>query len=227
MRRIILPGIPIAKVRARHRVVGNHAMTYDPQHKEKLAIKEILKSYEPLHHYDSYKASFLFALPYPASFSTGDLNLIKWQILDHPSNKDIDNLVKFYLDCANGILFRDDREIIHLTAQKSYSLNPQTIIEIIPMNDTSLPQAASDILAQISPEETKEFISDIHSALSLPSLRLDDFEKIPNSTLVRIAYMLSLFADKHSEKLKKIAKKCPEKWKECLSHVPTNARPKC
>lgn len=46
---------------------------------------------------------------------------------------DVDNYVKAVLDALNGVAFKDDSQIIKLKAQKLYSENPRTEIEITEM----------------------------------------------------------------------------------------------
>lgn len=48
----------------------------------------------------------------------------------HTSRPDIDNLVKFYMDVANGILYEDDKQVVRLEATKVYSTEPFTKIYI-------------------------------------------------------------------------------------------------
>ena len=43
---------------------------------------------------------------------------------------DLDNLVKLALDSANGILFADDAQIVHLEADKVYGSENQTVINL-------------------------------------------------------------------------------------------------
>lgn len=51
------------------------------------------------------------------------------------SKPDLDNLLKFYLDCGNGILWADDRYISDLAACKLYDETPRTVIKIVICND--------------------------------------------------------------------------------------------
>lgn len=48
----------------------------------------------------------------------------------HMSRPDLDNMIKFYLDVAIGILYEDDRQISKITAQKIYDENTCTVITI-------------------------------------------------------------------------------------------------
>ena len=52
----------------------------------------------------------------------------------HTSRPDLDNMIKFYLDVAIGILYEDDRQISKITASKMYDENPRTLLTIHPLN---------------------------------------------------------------------------------------------
>jgi len=44
---------------------------------------------------------------------------------------DVDNVIKIILDALNGVAYKDDNQIVKLTAEKIYSTNPRVEIEII------------------------------------------------------------------------------------------------
>ena len=48
----------------------------------------------------------------------------------HACKPDLDNLVKFLLDAGNGIVWKDDSEIVEIHAEKFYSSYPRTEIVI-------------------------------------------------------------------------------------------------
>jgi Holliday junction resolvase RusA-like endonuclease len=50
--------------------------------------------------------------------------------IHHTKKPDIDNLVKFSMDCLNGIAWEDDKQVISLSSYKYYSLKPRTEIII-------------------------------------------------------------------------------------------------
>ena len=53
------------------------------------------------------------------------------------NDKDIDNYAKFALDCLNLVCYKDDSQIVELSAKKVYGENPRTIIIIEELkNDT-------------------------------------------------------------------------------------------
>jgi Holliday junction resolvase RusA-like endonuclease len=48
----------------------------------------------------------------------------------HSVRPDLDNMVKFYLDVAIGILYEDDKQIAKITAEKVYDTNSRTEITL-------------------------------------------------------------------------------------------------
>ncbi len=210
---IEIPGNPIPKKRARHAVRGSYVTTYDPQQKDKDTTIAFLKTKKTDTFGDAYCVTFKFEMPYP-SCNTEAHNLISWGIIQKPCNKDIDNLVKFYLDCANGILFPDDRMVVNLSASKTYSKKPRTLIHITSMEKNTVSECAEAILSQISSDEFKEFCDDVHELSFLLNASKENLEMI--------AYGLSKFADFHTNKLKKITKKCPGVWKQIIPIMPVS-----
>jgi len=49
----------------------------------------------------------------------------------HTHKPDTDNLIKFYLDCANEILYEDDSQVYKIIATKQYCTTPRTELKII------------------------------------------------------------------------------------------------
>jgi len=50
----------------------------------------------------------------------------------NPTKKpDADNIAKIILDGCNGILYKDDSQIVKLISEKKYSENPRVEVEII------------------------------------------------------------------------------------------------
>ena len=218
--KVLVQGIPIAKIRSRTFTRGGVVRSFDPQHAEKLNVKKIMLSQiiTSLDINDKQKlcVEIRFFMPYP-KLSTPQLNLLKWDP-DSP-HKDLDNLVKFYLDCGNGILWHDDRQIISLTTTKEYSENPHTEIFIQMKNSEVLKQQEKQILSIYEPEQLRSLVDElegIYSDLLIWDMHPDD-RSLPEgqSILSRIAYRLSKFADAHEAKLRAINKKCPKYWQEC------------
>ena len=136
---IEIMGEPIPKLRARATKLKGKIRHYDSQDKQKNFIKlillqEIMKVPEKREYFysaASFDVSMTFDMDYPISWS----NLRKSRYLngEHESmgKPDIDNLAKFYLDCCNGIIFKDDAKVVSLNLKKRYTTKSRTIIEIL------------------------------------------------------------------------------------------------
>ena len=119
---ITIPGPPTPLKRARH----GKRNVYDSQ-KNLKAVHGILMKQEftdpplagPLH------MSFRFYMPLPIYKKKHQA-----QDLPHYSTPDLSNLIKYYEDVANGILFTDDRLISSISAIKLYDKDPRTEITI-------------------------------------------------------------------------------------------------
>lgn len=74
------------------------------------------------------KAEFEFHMPIPKSLSKKKQAKLLGKY--HTKRPDIDNLIKFYLDVCNALLYKDDSQVYTLSATKKYSLQPKTIIKI-------------------------------------------------------------------------------------------------
>lgn len=234
--RIEIPGNPIAKARHRSRICGKKVFTYDPQSKEKDAIKaylirdlqerfrsknkEIVIEASNLSTADVYDVSLVFSLPYPKSRTIGQINRILWGFEMMDEKPDVDNLAKFYLDCANGILFSDDKKVVSLKVKKMYSNNPKTIIEIMPKKNLKINSTAEKIMETLNPKDFSEFMLYINN---LYNFAIDyEFEKKEkmcvsdtylNEMLEESAYFMSLFAEKYALLLSKIRKNFPDYYK--------------
>jgi len=115
----------------RHRRKG--ARTYDPQSELKAKISNAVWQNLPQGHTPSdepTKVTFTFFMPIPKSFSKAQKLECLHSIRPHPRRPDIDNLIKFYLDTFNGLLYADDAQIYNINATKIYAAEPRTEITI-------------------------------------------------------------------------------------------------
>lgn len=123
---IQINGNPIPYARVRVTRFG----AYNPLGDKKKAIMTHLLSLRILKLTGPLNVKLTFDVPIPKWTS----NKKQKQMINHivvPSKRpDLDNFIKFILDCANGILFDDDSQIVSIKARKRYSELPSTIIEI-------------------------------------------------------------------------------------------------
>lgn len=128
----IIAGNPIPK--SRPRIIQNHS--YDPQKKiandfkVKLFIEKSRAFMEnPLEAIDIVKSNAFFV---KICFFMPIRKYLKKNEGDwHNIKPDSSNLYKFFEDCANGILWRDDAMIVAGSFKKIYSKNPRTEIEVL------------------------------------------------------------------------------------------------
>jgi Holliday junction resolvase RusA-like endonuclease len=74
-----------------------------------------------------------FCVSRPKShYRTGkNTQMVKASSPKHPVTRfDIDNYLKFIFDCMNGIVFKDDCQVVAVTAKKEYTESPRTVIHI-------------------------------------------------------------------------------------------------
>ena len=129
MLQIIVPGDPIAKMRPRFVRRGNFVGTYNPQETEEGKWLWQARQQIPGILAGPLALSFHFHMPIPKSVSQKK----RQSLINSPHVKkpDVDNCLKFCLDCLNGVLFEDDRQVYHLVALKTYSTEPRTVIVVL------------------------------------------------------------------------------------------------
>lgn len=129
-----IPGKPIPLARPRF----SRGKVYDPQEKIKEEYawhlrrqrqKDVLLYFTtgPL------ELNVTFYMQIPKSISKKKKDALRG--MPHPIKPDLDNLIKFILDCASGILYRDDKLIASITAHKLYDVIPRTVFTLGPLND--------------------------------------------------------------------------------------------
>lgn len=112
----VIPGIPIPL--ARPRFSGGHV--WDSQKPQKLIIGLMLADQLgslPLFS-GALEVAFTFYFPMPKRLSAK--HNLEMRGTPHKIRPDCDNIIKLYLDCSNGILFKDDCMVVTLHAKKVY-----------------------------------------------------------------------------------------------------------
>ena len=124
--RIVIPGNPIAKMRPRFARKGKSRMVYNAQETEEgRFLFEVQKQWgQQRIREGALKVICTFYMLRPKShYGTGkNSGKLKPSAPEYPLGKrnDIDNLLKFTLDCLNGVAWKDDCQIIILEAWKVY-----------------------------------------------------------------------------------------------------------
>jgi Holliday junction resolvase RusA-like endonuclease len=73
--------------------------------------------------------SMTFGMPIPSSANKAEREHLKTTPTPHVRPGDIDNIQKTYLDTFNEILYKDDRQIFHVEAEKLYMEKPVVILD--------------------------------------------------------------------------------------------------
>ena len=135
IRRFIIPGKPQGKARARtvHTKTG-YSLSYTP---EKTVLYENLIKTSYLEKYGSnerqegpLEVSLVACFEPPKSISKKRrkemLSGLEW-----PTKKpDADNIIKVVLDALNGIAYRDDTQVVHVTLRKMYADAACVVVEL-------------------------------------------------------------------------------------------------
>lgn len=127
---ILIKGEPIGKKRPRFARRGKFVATINDQTTEEgRFLFEVQKQWDlpALTSYLSVRMFFCFTIPKSASRKKAVLMELG-EIL--PTKKDLDNCIKFALDCLNGETWKDDKQITVIEARKFYGREPYTQIII-------------------------------------------------------------------------------------------------
>lgn len=215
--KIIIPGDPIPKARAR---ITKRGFAFDPQDKQKKQTRKILEQsvrefYDnienrqegyKLYQGKAFEVNWYFHMPIPKSFNLRKKNACKWGLIEHTSKPDRSNLEKFYEDCANNILWHDDSQIVRGQIIKKYCNDdkPRTEIHMKPIEEPN--EDVKNIVSLFSPEDISAIFEDAACMLA------------PPYNLPKIATFLSKMADQNSKKLSQITKNHPGVWKKFESN---------
>jgi len=216
-----IPGEPIAQKRAVTKFRNGCRWVMNPNDSEKQNVKkhlmfQIQQSFEEsaknkteafnLTEANKFHVNVEFYQLVPDSLSDTEKNAKLWGFCDlPPSKRDLDNFLKFILDCCTGILFSDDHLIVSLNSSKHYSNNPRTEIEIIPILEKSMSDEEKAVLCQFDPDELKELLNDIKTITNDSGLDKKDEESV--EWLASKSGDIAKFATKYADKLKKIERK--------------------
>jgi Holliday junction resolvase RusA-like endonuclease len=139
--KIIIPGAPVPQARMKHSNRRGFVTTYDPKAKDKTNIRWHIRNSlaDDLVRLDSHpfvypRISFLFHMPIPSSIRKRDVDLYQSGKLKHDKKPDVDNLIKLYLDCLDGLVIHGDQKVSLGSCLKVYHPEPKTIIWV---NETS------------------------------------------------------------------------------------------
>lgn len=210
--KFVIPGAPISKKRASPYRVGDKILMYDGQSKAKRRVSLCLKQQIDangvyLTHAEFYLVSLWFYYPVPVSLTLTHRNAKLWGLEPCIQKPDLDNMEKFYLDCANEILWPDDCLITAMQSKKLFDKNPRTEMYVMPCKKLNLHSNAEKIITIFDPDRLKEFIED---AIKFKEIDIDVLERLDEISrrdwFMATAGLLVKFFKKYSVEIKKINK---------------------
>jgi Holliday junction resolvase RusA-like endonuclease len=123
---MVIIGKPMGKERPRFARMGNFVKTYTPG-KTKLRESEIqvlarqeMKGKEIFT--GALEVSMNVGFPIPKSWSKKKTKEATDGILKPITKPDLDNIAKLVLDALNGIVYKDDSQVVELTISKFYTV---------------------------------------------------------------------------------------------------------
>ena len=128
--KFVVMGTPVAKGRPRMTKYGHAFTPQKTKDYEALVVESYKSQVKNGYTEEPIEIDLLFCFEIPKSYS-------KKRRLDIQSGKekytkkpDIDNLIKSILDGLNGVAFKDDNQVINITASKVYSDIARVEVEI-------------------------------------------------------------------------------------------------
>ena len=122
---ITIPGKPIPKARPRFA----RGKVYNKQKAEEDAFAwEVMKQWTRGPIKGPVALVLEFVMPIPKSTNKKNRRLMLAGRIKHTKTPDLDNLLKFALDCLEGLLFENDSQVYWLRSIKRYGRNPRTVI---------------------------------------------------------------------------------------------------
>jgi Holliday junction resolvase RusA-like endonuclease len=127
--KIIIDGIPSAQTRMKYSARNGIGRIYDPKQKEKLQLRKVIANeFGDSVPFSHPSISFIFHMPIPLSIQKKLRIIYSSGFVKHEKKPDVDNFIKLYLDCLDGICFFGDQKVSLGNCVKLYHSKPKTII---------------------------------------------------------------------------------------------------
>jgi len=134
-----IPGEPIAKGRARAFVRGGHVAHYTPEKTAryenlvKLSAQQAMAGRLPEE--GAVAIAVQANMSIPASWSKRKQEQAEQGLISPTKRPDLDNILKAVTDGANGVVWRDDAQVVGVAAAKRYSRTPSVQVTVMPVKN--------------------------------------------------------------------------------------------
>lgn len=136
-----IPGQPVAKGRPKFARRGAHVVAYTPaktasyENLVKLAATSMMCGNEPSA--KPIALSVTICLQVPASWSNKRRSLAESGAIYATKKPDADNILKGIKDGCNGIVWRDDSQVVRIMLEKRYSALPCALVRVAEIDGES------------------------------------------------------------------------------------------
>ena len=130
-----IPGRPIAKGRPRftQSARGVHVFTPARTADWEAVVQAEMRKVCPHPLEGPLELSVSFNFHYPRNWPKAKREAAEeGELFWYEGKPDLDNLVKLVKDAGNGIIWRDDAQVVKLEADKCYSVENETVINVFP-----------------------------------------------------------------------------------------------
>jgi len=138
--KFIVPGVAVPKGRprvVRRRVKGTcipMAITPDKtvifENLVKSRADDAMRERQLTMNTEPLRVEISIGVPIPSSWNKKRQEFAKAGVIAPVSRPDLDNCAKSILDGMNGVVFRDDSQVVALSVHKLYVEDPRTIIKV-------------------------------------------------------------------------------------------------
>ena len=135
--RFTVPGKPVAKQRPKFSRAGAFVRTYTPEKTVnyeslvRLAASDAMNGARPME--GPVLLTVAINLQIPVSASKKQQALMAANVVMPTKKPDADNVLKAVKDAINGVVWRDDAQVVDITVSKRYSASPcvQVVVEAL------------------------------------------------------------------------------------------------
>lgn len=137
-----VPGVPVAKGRARSFIRAGHVAHYTPEQTAryenlvKLAARQAMGTWEPMQ--GAVELVLLLHMPVPASWSQKRRTAALSGQVRPTTKPDCSNVLKAVEDAMNGVVFVDDKQIADVTICKRYAATPQACVQVTEVTEVTV-----------------------------------------------------------------------------------------
>ena len=80
------------------------------------------------------RLSVVAEIAFPGGWPKWKLEALEEGLIRHTTRPDLDNIIKTAKDAMNGILWKDDCQVIEISAMKFYGERPRVMLQVTPLS---------------------------------------------------------------------------------------------